>query len=138
MPYCSYIPLLHHTSISIRNCCAILFLYTSVTSHSPFYRLLLHTVSVPISSILLFHIVLVCLCYITPPSLYETALPYCFCTHLFHTTVSCCSTRPYLYETAVSYCSCMPLLHHASLSIRDYSVILVALLFAVYSLQQLW
>ena len=153
----SCMPLLHHAPISIGNCSAILLLYTSVTSHSPLYRLLLRIVSVPISSILLFHIVLVCLlhnaplsidccyvlflypslpyccfilflyaCYITLLSLYETAVPYCFCTHLFHTTVSCCSTRPSLYETAVPYCSCscMPLLHHVPLSVRDCCIVL--------------
>ena len=101
--YCSCVPLLHHVPHTLRNCCAILFLYATVASRPPLYtKPLCRIVPVP-----------VCHCYITPPSLYETAVPYCSC-------------------------SCMPLLHHAPLYIRNCSVILIALLFAVHSLQRLW
>ena len=77
--YCYCMSLLHHAPLSIREFCTILFLYPSL----PYYCFTLS------SSMLLFHIVPVCHCYIPLPS------P--------------CSTT-------VSYCSCMPLLHHAPLS----------------------
>ena len=96
-----YCFMLFHAPLSIRNCCAILFLYATVTSRSPIYTRLLC------------RIVPVCHCYISFPSLYETAVPYCSC-------------------------SCMPLLRHVPFSIRNCSVILIALLFAVHSLQGLW
>ena len=93
MTLCYCVPSLPHY-------CFILLLYVTVTSRFLLYtRILYHIVPVPISSILLcftlsssmllFHIVPVCHCYIPLPS------P--------------CSTT-------VSYCSCMPLLHHAPLS----------------------
>ena len=112
MSYCSCMPLLHNTLLSIRNCCYILFLYPSLSHycfmlfHAPLsirnccaILFLYATVTSrsPIYTRLLCRIVPVCHCYIT---------------------------FPYLYETAVPYCSCMPLLHHVPLSIRDCCAVL--------------
>ena len=110
VPY-SYMPLLHRASFSIGNCYVILLLYASVTPHSRLYRKLFFLYASVTSRSHLYrklqcHIAPIHLCYITLPSLYETAVPYCSCIPLLHHTplsIDCCYIL-FLYPSRRYYC----------------------------------